>query len=773
VNARPIITAASGWVTRRKTQTAVIFLVVLVSTTAATLGLALLVTANGPFQRAFAAQHGADVAMVIDSARASDSQVSATDRVPGVTQFSGPFPAATAVIEVNGTPMTALTVGRTSPGGPLDDLTLAAGRWARSSGEVVLSSDLSTLPAIGSKVTVTTAPGKPQLTVVGYATSVTNAAAAWATPAEIAALRAPGAPPAVQALYQFTSAGSAAQVRADVASVSAALPKGAVTGAASWLTAQAQATEKSSVIAPFVVGFAIMGLAMAVLIVVNVVSGAVLASFRRIGVLKSIGFTPAQVVGAYTFRVGVPTLVASVIGMILGNVLAIPVLRRSAAAFGAGIQLVPAWVDVATPLLMCVLVAAAASLPALRAGRLNAVEAIATGYAPRGGHGYVVQRLAARIWLPRPLTLGLAAPFARPARALIMLTAIAVGTTAVVFAAGLDSSLVTVTQDRQATVNGQVQVALASGTAISPGEAPDRQATAAIRAQSGTLEYTPEADTVIGVAGQAQQVQAEALAGNTSWLGYDMISGRWYRGNSEADVNTAFLTQTGLSVGDYVTCSSGGRDVRLEIVGETFATGQPTLIASWQALDGGAAAGLTVNHYDISLRAGADPYSYSASLGQSLGAKFTAYVPSEGHGFERTALSLVTLLTLMIIAVAILGVLNTVLLGVRERSRDLGVFKGLGMTPRQMISMVICWVIAPAIGAGIIAVPVAITLHFVVVKAMAHAADVGIPADVMNVYGGYEVVLITIAGLTISALGALLPARWVARSTTVEALRTE
>jgi putative ABC transport system permease protein len=111
---------------------------------------------------------------------------------------------------------------------------------------------------------------------------------------------------------------------------------------------------------------------------------------------------------------------------------------------------------------------------------------------------------------------------------------------------------------------------------------------------------------VINVAGQAQQVRAEAFTGDTSWFGYDMVSGRWYRGNSQADVNTAFLTETGLSVGDYVTCSSGGYNARLKIVGEMFETGQAMLIASWQAL-GGAAAGLTVNHYDVHLGPGTDP----------------------------------------------------------------------------------------------------------------------------------------------------------------------
>jgi predicted lysophospholipase L1 biosynthesis ABC-type transport system permease subunit len=54
---------------------------------------------------------------------------------------------------------------------------------------------------------------------------------------------------------------------------------------------------------------------------------------------------------------------------------------------------------------------------------------------------------------------------------------------------------------------------------------------------------------------------------------------------------------------------------------------------------------------------------------------------------------------------AVLGVLNSVLMATRERVHDLGVYKALGMTPRQTITMVICWVIAPAI-AAIIALPV-------------------------------------------------------------------
>ena len=54
---------------------------------------------------------------------------------------------------------------------------------------------------------------------------------------------------------------------------------------------------------PFLVAFGVIGLVMSVLIVANVVSGAVVSGYRRIGILKSIGFTPGQVVAAYAGQV--------------------------------------------------------------------------------------------------------------------------------------------------------------------------------------------------------------------------------------------------------------------------------------------------------------------------------------------------------------------------------------------------------------------------------------------------------------------------------------
>lgn len=71
------------------------------------------------------------------------------------------------------------------------------------------------------------------------------------------------------------------------------------------------------------------------------------------------------------------------------------------------------------------------------------MQAIATGRAPRPHRGYAANRLLGPLPLPLPLplTIGLATPFARPSRSFITMTSVLLGSTAVIFAVGLSTSL--------------------------------------------------------------------------------------------------------------------------------------------------------------------------------------------------------------------------------------------------------------------------------------------------------------------------------------------
>ena len=57
-------------------------MVLLVSTASATLGLALLAASSGPFDHAFAAQRGAEVALSANPARVTAAELAATGHVP-------------------------------------------------------------------------------------------------------------------------------------------------------------------------------------------------------------------------------------------------------------------------------------------------------------------------------------------------------------------------------------------------------------------------------------------------------------------------------------------------------------------------------------------------------------------------------------------------------------------------------------------------------------------------------------------------------------------
>jgi putative ABC transport system permease protein len=801
--AGPAVRAARGGLSGRRVQTMVIGLVLLVSTAASTLALGLLIDSNAPFDHAFAAQHGSQVTA---TTRATTAHLAATARLPGVTAAAGPFPeaAVTASIPVTANPgeagcpggctfQTQLTVvGRASPAGPVDDLTLRSGHWPTQPDQVVLEGSRGPDETIGTQITVTGVPGSPHLTIVGIATSITQTAQAWVLPSEVAALRAPGAPDVSQMLYRFSSAATASQINADIASVRAALPAGSVLDTESYLTVKMQDTNSIAPWVPFIVAFAVLGLALSALIVANVVSGAVVAGTRRIGVLKSIGFSPGQVVASYVIQVAVPAFAGCVLGVIGGNLLSVPLLSQTAQVYGVGALAVPVWVDVAVPLVMLGLAGAAAVLLALRAGRMSAVQAIATGRAPRPKHGYAAHRVLGRgpwVRLPRAVTIGLAGPFARPTRTAITLAAIVFGVVAVTFGAGLGTSLNRVYADLSRSASEPVQVGIPGapgqhgslvkgpngpGPALPSLASQEQAVTSALRAQPGTLHYVAESDDDLAVLGLPDRAHLTGFDGDASWTGYALISGHWYSGAHQADVNTAFLADTGTKVGDSYTLTSGSRHLTIKIAGEIFdpGGGQPEIMASRSTL-AALDPGLSPDQYDVALTPGTNAHVYASKLGPALGQNYDISVNDSSSTQFFAIIGLIATLTLLLVAVAGLGVLNTVVLQTRERVHDLGVFKAVGMTPRQTIAMVVCSVAGIGLVAGLVAIPAGIALHHYVLPVMAHAAQTDVPPSVLNVFHPWELVLLALSGLVIAVAGALIPAGWAARTRTASALRAE
>jgi putative ABC transport system permease protein len=387
--------------------------------------------------------------------------------------------------------------------------------------------------------------------------------------------------------------------------------------------------------------------------------------------------------------------------------------------------------------------------------------------------------------LPRPVTIGLAAPFARPARTVVTLAVILLGATAVSVAAGLEPSLIRI-ENGTRQVN-TVQAGVVSPPRLSPhtgragqqspspfSAATQRVIEAAIRVRPGTLHYVAEADVQVGVAGLGQ-VPVTAFRGDAGWIGYPMISGHWYSGPGQIDVPRGFLDATGKKVGDTITIAFAGHQIQARIAGDVFDPDNDgiAILTGWQTL-AGADPGLAPDRYAIGLLPGTNAWAYAHSFGlkSTRVHRYATGVNDTGPIFPAVIILIGTLMSLLVIAAA-LGVVSTVVMSARERVRGIGVLKAVGMTPWQAVSMVVCWVAGTGLVAGVIAVAAGITLHRYLITVLATFNGNDVPASFLNVYGGSEIAGLALAGVVIAVAGALLPAGWAARMPAASALRAE
>ncbi|MFE0460321.1 FtsX-like permease family protein [Kitasatospora sp. NPDC058965] len=755
---------------RRRLQGLVIALVTLAAVTSAVVAGALLVASHGPFDQAFAARHGAHLTARVDAATATTALT-----VPGVAAVAGPFPDTRITLEpAPGLPGPQLAVvGRAGAGGPVDQLSLLTGRWPAAPGEVALSADFSgPVFAVGSTLTSTAGA---RLTVVGVASSVTHSADAWVLPAAIDALRPAGSPPTDQLLYRTAGSTSPTALRDELA---AALPAGALLGTQSALDVRIAANQNSAPIVPFLLAFGSLGLGLAVLVVASVVSGAVAANTRRIGILKSLGFTPAQVVRGYLVQALLPAAVGTALGLACGDLAALPFLQEAGQVYGTGGVGLPWWIDPAVAALVLAVVALAALAPALRAGRLSTVAALTAGRAPRTGRGLWAHRLAARLPLPRAVGYGLAGPFTRPLRTLTVLSAALLGTVTATFAVGLTASATAIGSARDVGPGYAVTV---DPYHLSPQAGPDTFPTPLTPTERAHLEATvralPGTSTWYGVVRQDLTVTGLAAPANTVLYfgdslatGYPMLAGHWLDGPDQVVVPEHFLTATGHHLGDTLSLASADTTATARIVGESFnpGNGGMDLAASVPALTSTTPA----DQYFIAVRPGVPVDSYITDLRAAVDLPVANTQERGGH-LVTMVKSMATLLTLLLVCVAALGVLNTLLLDTRERVHDLGVCKAVGMTPRQLLSLVLTSTLLPALLATALALPLGIALHHLVLTLTAHALDSTLPAAITAVYHPLPLTLLALTAPTLTLLGTLPPATWAARLRTATALRTE
>jgi putative ABC transport system permease protein len=777
--------AARGAVRRRRLQTAVIGLVVFVSAATIVIALSELAAAANPFDSAFTGQNGAHLVAAFDSARASDARLAQTAHERGVTAAAGPFAEATVnVTSVTSpqsqgpahapagqvppgpvTPGPLTVVGRSGPGRTVDRLDLWLGHWATGPGQIVV--DLPTSenvgPLLGSSVHLS---GGQTLTIVGVAYSASESAGAWVAPAEIGALH----PHATQMLYRFASAATAADMGKDLATVTAGLPRGALVSAQSYLTVERDYSSLlGGIYAPLLLAFGIIGLVVAVLIVANVISGAVVSGYRHIGVLKATGYTPNQVTAVYLVMVGVPALAGCILGVAAGTAAAGPFADAASQGLVPPSAAINPQVDVLTLAGLLAVVAATALGSALRARRLPAARAISAGSAPGSSRAVRVQRVLAGARVPRAVSLGLGLPFARPARTALTMAAVVLGVLAVTMGTGLTSTAISF--GNLAESHGPDQVTVTAGQPGRAAPAPNTVATETLlRSLPGAVHVDASLETRARLVGSTQSIDVTFVRGESASVGL-IVKGHWIDGPGQAVASPGFFREHDVTVGSHLTLDMGGRPARVTIAGETWFGDPDGITADWQTLTT-LAPGRQANSYGVQLASGASVSAYLAAV-RKAEAGLNPQPNNKINAGSEIVATTATMFSVLLGIVAALGVFNTVVLSTRERRRDLGMLKSIGMTPGEVTGMMVSSMAEIGVAGTLIGLPLGILAHRLVMAAITHSGTFILPAYMINVWSAALVAALAFSGLVIAILGAFIPARSAARLTIASVLHNE
>ncbi|HEU0288034.1 MAG TPA: ABC transporter permease [Nocardioidaceae bacterium] len=127
---------------------------------------------------------------------------------------------------------------------------------------------------------------------------------------------------------------------------------------------------------------------------------------------------------------------------------------------------------------------------------------------------------------------------------------------------------------------------------------------------------------------------------------------------------------------------------------------------------------------------------------------------------------LVYTLDAVLLLIAITSLLAIALLGLRERLRDFGVLKAVGLTPRQVASTLVSPYAMLAVVASVLSIPVGIALYIATYRAAGGDGD-------PTLAPWPWLVLVPVAMVLLVVVATSVPARMAARASVADVLRTE
>jgi putative ABC transport system permease protein len=141
------------------------------------------------------------------------------------------------------------------------------------------------------------------------------------------------------------------------------------------------------------------------------------------------------------------------------------------------------------------------------------------------------------------------------------------------------------------------------------------------------------------------------------------------------------------------------------------------------------------------------------------------WVDTRAKGVNQLLNLLYVLLALSVV-VSLFGMVNTLVLSVFERTRELGMLRAVGMTRRQVRRMIRAESVVTALIGAVLGLPLGVFLAWMVTKALSgQGVSFSIPANLLGIF----VVVAIVAGV----LAAIAPARRASRLKVLESLQYE
>jgi putative ABC transport system permease protein len=396
-----------------------------------TLALSLTRVGDRPWDRTFAQTNGAHVLVY-----GSEHRVARVTSLAGVAEAAGPVPTVVTSFEPDGRRYGLQVIGLHLRLPTIERPVVTSGRWFGGPDEIVLERTFAETIGVrvGDSMRVKTTRGWIQVRVAGIAVLATAEPYPESQPGDAYAderLVARIQPNAtrrnwVEALRLADPASS----EAFIARARLRFPANAVFFD-DWHSLRAEATRRNHTTTIVLSAYSMMLLIAVGFVLAVIVGSRVLERRHEVGLLKSVGLTPAQIVAVFLGEQLTLGLAGSVGGAIAGFALAPLLVRRSAELVGG----VPISIDpvrlVLAVVLVELLVALVTLVPAARNARLAALHALQPSALRSPG------RLARSLPLrtPIPAVVGFKDLLARPGRTIA--TTLALGLAVGALVAGL------------------------------------------------------------------------------------------------------------------------------------------------------------------------------------------------------------------------------------------------------------------------------------------------------------------------------------------------